>query len=177
MDLNGNEITTRTEDTAEISGIVTDVRNELAAIWTIASQSLSQDEEACVTERLQAILSHTNDLVSVAEANLDTMHAYKDAALDFQMQLNMAHEKLRNTIHRLAEDEMIRRLAKMLQIQFNMTPRDSEWIAGWIMGKTPFYVSPYDSEDIEALLKQLANDMWEQAAESPEILEEDYEYD
>lgn len=173
MDINGHEITIQSEDEAEITAITDDVRREMASIWEIASQSLSKEDEMRVTEHLKAILSHTEDLVSLTEANLETMHAFKNAALDFRMQRDMVQAALRDNINKLAQAQMITSLTKMVQVQFDMVPRDAEWIAQWIMGTSPFYVSSYDSDDLEFKLKEIVKMMWDQAAESPEILHED----
>lgn len=111
-----------------------------------------------------------DDMSSEAEANLDNYQVMLRVAQDFQTQRDMLSNEVETAHIQVTSSQLRDRLADYLKIDYDFDQQKAEWLAEMFVGQT-WFDTPYRlDEDLREVLHKIAEDFWQQAAESPEIL-------
>lgn len=111
-----------------------------------------------------------DDMSSEAEANLENYQDMVRVAQDFQQQRDLALSELQNVVVNTTRQQLRERLARFLQIDYDFDQQKAEWLAEMFVGQTWFDTPHSLDADLREVLHKIAEDFWQQAAESPEIL-------
>lgn len=157
------------ENTILPQQIVNDIRAELEALWEVHNQHLPVDQQMIATERMQAILSHVEDLQSEAETNLESYRAMLGTAKDLCTQRDYLARRLQTLWINLTDQQIVDRLTSMLKIDYDFEQPRAKRLAEWICGKSPWHVSTYYDHDMRELLTWIDESIVDQISEHPEI--------